>query len=659
MSLRILRLFVAVLLLCAMPATGLAQSKERDRIEKIKDKPKIFKWGEGFADTKEEANSAAISNLISKIKLSATGQLINDWSNDATGEGYDRTQGTLNVTSAASLQNLDEISFQDGDSWTVFRYIKLEDLQQAIDDRHECERDLVYQAIEQEKKLNIAGALRYYNWALTMVCFYGDQNLKIKVGGEEKVAEMWLRAQIATVLNNLKLELREGAIEEDPDSYDRYTVIVNASYAGTPVSALDIKYFNGESNYTAHAKSGQMALQFPDIEGMSDVDLEVQYAYAKEAREMAGNAELKGAYAGSEGAFNSNDLAKHNIKLKYNKGKVKLEKQTSPTVALHTDGKATADAAMAKAGGVVTANVNAPITQKARKTIDRDYINNNAAYIDAMKAVEQAIRSKKYADVKNLFTDEGYALFKLMTEKGKLSVASAPTYSVEGSNLFTIGKGIPVTVKNGKHVSKETIVFRFEQNSAKIKSVAYAMTERAESDIFRKADWSLESRYSLLTFMEDYQTAFALQRLDYIEKIFSDNAIIITGKYVDSKATAGMMEGLTFNSVPHKNIVYAHQTKDEYIGNLKRLFKNNSWTHIEFEENEISKSSTSGFLDHEIMWIEIRQNWTSASGYNDTGFLGLQINLKPSGSMINIRTWTPDFIDIDELRDHFSTEIKF
>ena len=39
-------------------------------------------------------------------------------------------------------------------------------------------------------------------------------------------------------------------------------------------------------------------------------------------------------------------------------------------------------------------------------------------------------------------------------------------------------------------------------------------------------------------------------------------------------------------------------------------------------------------LDNEVLWIEIRQNWSVARGYNDTGYLALQINMKPSGSQI-------------------------
>lgn len=43
--------------------------------------------------------------------------------------------------------------------------------------------------------------------------------------------------------------------------------------------------------------------------------------------------------------------------------------------------------------------------------------------------------------------------------------------------------------------------------------------------------------------MEDYQTAYLLQRIDYLDKIFSDDAIIITGTMLKT-APKAQVEGL-------------------------------------------------------------------------------------------------------------------
>ena len=64
-------------------------------------------------------------------------------------------------------------------------------------------------SVEQEKNLNIAGALRYYNWAYTMLMRYGD-SVQISVEGKTKDATSWLGAKIESVLNNISLSVDES-----------------------------------------------------------------------------------------------------------------------------------------------------------------------------------------------------------------------------------------------------------------------------------------------------------------------------------------------------------------------------------------------------------------------------------------------------------------
>lgn len=643
---RTIERFLWFLIALGISLSSLAQNPLQSRIDKIKSSPQQFKWGEGASANKEEANDKAIKNLISKIKLSAVESSKSEWSNNEKGDGYENHEGAFHLSSAASLQNTEEIAYLENDKWFVFRYVSINDLQKAINDRMDCEKDLISQGIEQEKNLNIAGALRYYNWALTMISHFED-NFKIGIDGNDIIAAIWLPNKISSILNNLSFSLEEGKLEYDPSpsNYDHYTVIVKAEYANNPVAALDLKYFNGQSTYSAHAKNGEIALKFPDLEGLNNIDFNICFAYEEEAKEVIGSSDLKAAYYAGGNVYKDVKLAYHSLPLKFNKGKL---------TALKKDNGKNVENTTSTQGMAVD-----PIVGKQRPVIERNIIADDKSYLEVMEAIEQAIRSKNYDSVKEFFTSEGFELFQMMTNKGILSVASRPKYSVERSELFTIGKGIPVSVKVGNHISKETLVFRFESDKPIIKSVAYALTNRAENDIFRKADWSLESRYSLLTFMEDYQTAFSIQNLAYIKKIFSNDALIITGKMVDDKRSQRFMDGDALNMTPRSNVVYKYQTKDQYMSHLENLFSKNTWTHLEFEENEISKANTGGLLDHEVMWIEIRQNWTSASGYNDTGVLALQINLKPSGSQINVRTWSPEFIPLDELKKRFPTDVKF
>lgn len=621
---------IAILALCigCLFSSVHAQTPQ-SAIERIQNAEKgRYIWGEGRADTEEQAKEIAFGDLISKLAVNVEfGQKIGESQNN---DRYDINQENVTKKSwAGTIENCESITFRDKDGWFAFRYVAAEELRKAQERRRERIAGLVALGIEQEQNLNIAGALKYYMWALKMLSYYKD-HVKTSVKGREHDTAHWLQEKIPSVLNSLTITLDDNRIDYDEQEYDHYTVNIAVAYDGKPVSALDLGYFNGERQISPfHVKNGEGALRFPDLSGFSAIDLKVIYDYREEASRY--DPELAVAYReGPQLSFYERSHTSLPVKIKKDKITVAKGSVCAPPV--------TADAA------------TAPLIGDMRPTITRSYLDEPTRYVDAMRSIEEAIRTKSYESVKQLFTPEGYEIFDLMMHSGNVRISKRQEeYSVETSPLFIVGKSLPVTIKYGRHTTNEKIVFRFDAGSGLIKSVAYALTKRAEDDIFRKAQWNMDSRYSLLTFMEDYQTAFALKRLNYIQKIFSDNAIIITGK-VQSREGRKFYDGAITNL--GDKVIYKRQTKDEYMRNLEADFKKKDYIQLVFEDAEISKAATDGFLDNEVLWIEIKQQYDSPS-YSDKGFLALQINMKPSGSQINVRTWTPGFVELDELKKRF------
>ncbi len=632
-------LTIILLILAAAPYYNVAAQNQQDIAQRIKSKTAQYKWGEGRGFTETAAKNNAIASLTDKLKLVVERKSTEDITYDNSG-GNVSTRDHTTIAACVSLVNTESLIWSERNSdgeneYVAFCYASIADIEAAEQARREKTADMIATGIEQEKNLNIAGALRYYNWAYTMLMRYGD-SVQISVEGKTKDATSWLGAKIESVLNNISLSVDESKIEYTPEEYDKYTVLISARYAGNPVTSLAIVYFNGERMTTTHAKDGEAVLKFVDLADTRSLDLKIEYGYLEEA-EKSFDEEIKTANAAGTAYTNA---ARSHVSLP-----VKIKKDR-----ILPDAKATKDLAKSQPAPTASAMNEAPIIQPMRKTVERNYIDD-AACIEKMQAVEKALHDRRYDSVKDLFTDSGYATFRRMAGKARLTVTKQPDYSVESSGLFTIGRAIPVAVKNGRHVTNERMVFRFDKHSGLISSVAYALTKRAENDIFRQAQWNMESRYSLLTFMEDYQTAYILQDIDFIRKIFSDDAIIIVGE--EDKVESKKFFDITSLQTSEKRIRYTRHTKDSYLRNLEELFGRNEWTHIEFEDNEISKVPTGGLLDNEVLWIEIRQNWSVARGYNDTGYLALQINMKPSGSQINVRTFTPDFIPLDELKNRF------
>lgn len=647
-----------ILLAALVHICAIAQS-EREAAENIKHRTGI-RYGEGRGLTQYDAEQNARNELAHSISAVVS---INERHgiDTRTGNSDQFYSMTSTVTSNVTLQNVEFITWQEGNDYLSVAFISEKDLKEAVEDRKSRVRDLISLGLSQEANVNIAGALKYYCWALNMANYFKD-DIKYMQEGVELDARLWLPEKIKSVLNNIKITLDGNEIIYNPDDYDKYAVNLKILYNGYPVSGLDLSYFNGDKTvYPVHAKSGEATLLFTNLNTKS-ISVKALYNYLDEAANY--HPEIKLSYEKGP-TYTFDTFSTTIIPVSVNENKVEIKQTKLTEVAGNSDSKTGLVESLSQVETVETNEVAVPvetlvpIEANVRKTIERkDAAESFPKLVSAMQQVEQAIKSRNYESVKNLFTNEGFSLFMLMMRSGKVSVVKKSEFKVEKSNLFTIGQKIPVVVKVGKHSSNENIVFRFDDNGL-ISSVAYALTKIAEDDIFRQASWNLESRYSLLTFMEDYQTAFALKRLDYMEKIFSDNAIIIVGKF-DSRRPlrgSGFTDNGTKNLKVPATVSYKYFNKDQYLNKLEKDFSTKSFIQLVFEDTEISKASTNGMLDNEVIWIELKQQYIS-NNYADKGFLTLQINMKPSGSQINIRTWTPTQVSLDEMKERYNFERK-
>lgn len=625
---------ILILLLSLLSATGaFAQSGQQEAMERIRSNSN-YRWGEARSASLDEARENAREDLISKLKtiLVQESSLINDEFSSSTV-----------ATTVGAIENLEEIYYQDGQEYIAMVYVSEQDLRNAEEERRQTIREFVEIGRSQEEQLNISEALKYYTWALRLLNTFNDK-VEINTPNGSRNAATWLSNHIPAMLSNISISIPAEKIKEDPTDYDRYLINIDVTYNGQPVSMLDLAYFNGEKMVSpVHCKSGEGVLTFPDLSNMKTVNVRIVYDYPQDGRNYSPT--VAAVYSKGFRRMTFDDRSSLNLPISINKETTQqTESAPEMAVAAPTDAAEIADAA--------------PVVKAPRKTKERSFAEDAERYIEMMKRVENAIRTRDYQSVASDFTPEGFKLFEKMMGSGKVTLAKNTTdYKIEQASLFVRGKGPDVAIKNGKHISKEKIVFRFDSVQNKISSVAYALTSRAENDIFREgATWTMQSRYALLQFMEDYQTAYALKRLDYIESIFSDNAIIIVGSvqpgvgkrfFNASEVLPGKFET--------KKVTYKTYNKDAYIRKVKEDFRRKSFIQLVFDDTYIAKVPVSDVFvqDRDVIWIELNQSYYS-SNYNDKGYLALQIDLRTSGSMINVRTWTPYFVPMETLKAHYS-----
>lgn len=179
----------------------------------------------------------------------------------------------------------------------------------------------------------------------------------------------------------------------------------------------------------------------------------------------------------------------------------------------------------------------------------------------------------------------------------------------------------------------EDIVFVFEEDGL-ISSMTFALESTTVQDIVSKTQWTDGAKMVLIEFLENYKTAFALERLEYIESIFSDEAIIITGRKV---YRAQVENAIKMNEVDYE---YNKYTKAQYIDKLRSSFANKQYINLKFSNIELNKTNRGN--NNNLYTIQVKQDYYS-SNYGDSGYLFLMVDVndyrKP---IIHIRAWQPE-----------------
>jgi hypothetical protein len=139
----------------------------------------------------------------------------------------------------------------------------------------------------------------------------------------------------------------------------------------------------------------------------------------------------------------------------------------------------------------------------------------------------------------------------------------------------------------------------------------------------------LRRRQLILDYVEQFRTAYNQKDINFLNQVFSDDALIITGKVITTKHAEG------FTS---QKIQYNKQSKEQYIKNLSGVFKRNSYIKVTFDEIEVMRHP----VNPNFYGVTLLQGWTSGR-YHDDGYLFLLWDFtNEDAPQIHVRTWQPD-----------------
>jgi hypothetical protein len=201
-----------------------------------------------------------------------------------------------------------------------------------------------------------------------------------------------------------------------------------------------------------------------------------------------------------------------------------------------------------------------------------------------------------------------------------------------------LARSLPMrfSFSNNRRAFVEDVVFAISarNGSGKISSLSFALPQDVRSEIMQHEQWDEDAKLAIINFIENYKTAYALKRLDYIKSIFSDDALIIVGRTLKKHFGTDVPQfALTANDVK-----LTRYTKAQYVKQLGAVFKSNEYVNLKFTDTNVIKAGVGG----EIYGIQLRQDYFSTT-YGDTGYLFLVVDLnKTQTPIIHVRTWQPE-----------------
>lgn len=450
----------------------------------------------------------------------------------------------------------------------------------------------------------------YWSYAISL-----GTDIAIKQNEKDEPATRLIETKIDNLLNNIQISPISFEKEQINDFQEKYKVVLNIEYnkdgVMQKVTNLDYEYNDGntlQKGPRVRDGVGTLDLQYAD---MDEVRIQCTYKYAENETPP--------------------DIYETIIKSKGEK-KFSSAVKIVPLSQSLKESKPTPSAEQTKVSNEYGIAESETSTEKPSTKV-----HNHKEMEKRINLVEAAIRSGNYESIRDYFTLDGYDSFKKLVQYGHARIIGTPLYRFLDYDNITLCRSITMqfNFRNNKQFI-ENVTFRFNEDNL-IESLAFTLSDVAERDILSKGKWERNSRLLLMTFLEDYQTAYALGRIDYLERIFSENALIITGNKVEKRV---LNDGIIIT----ESVKYDTLSKAQYMERLKRHFRTKEYINLNFTDTDFKRASDGD----EFYGIRVRQEYFS-SNYGDVGYLFLLVDLRFDEPIIHVRAWQNDKLPLEAL----------
>lgn len=202
-----------------------------------------------------------------------------------------------------------------------------------------------------------------------------------------------------------------------------------------------------------------------------------------------------------------------------------------------------------------------------------------------------------------------------------------------GFRIQNIGVLMNPKEESGYDGEKRREIYIDFDKTGKIVDFNFTLGMNMYTEILKKGEelGDLDRRMQIIDWCEHFAKAYCDKNMKFMQTIFSDDAIIITGKMTMQRVCTDM------GMKDQAKVKYVQQTKAQYLSNLSKVFASNNYVNVKFDDYTVIRHGAKP----NYYGVTLRQKWHTAR-YSDEGTVFLIWDFtNEEAPRILVRTWQP------------------
>lgn len=254
-------------------------------------------------------------------------------------------------------------------------------------------------------------------------------------------------------------------------------------------------------------------------------------------------------------------------------------------------------------------------------------VNYTGIVIDRMatQTIGMSWNHLRFCTLDNEIVEDCYKIERINRKSGSREVLN---YQIR--NIMVQITPLDASYDSGK---LREVCLDFDRNG-KIIDFNFAMDKVSYANLLKEGNRlnDTDRRLQIISWCEKFKNAYNTKDKDFMQMIFSEDALIITGKVIQPAKFKSEVQ------ISPAKVELVTKTKKQYLTKLFQAFDNrNNYINVEFTDYEILRHGAKP----NYYFVTLVQNWHS-SIYSDTGNLSLVWDFTDDDNpKIQVRAWTP------------------